>query len=188
MSDGEDDYGGDYDDTASVGFPEDDAVSEAEPREEALGLDEDAAGSDEEEETDGEAAEEEDIKVVDDRHSAMPQRLRADPILRISNKPRVVRIVHPEDRVTDTRLQLAEAARVLATRAQQIARYATCFTNTEGLHDPVDKARKELYDRCCPLCVRRFVGVNEAGETLVEEFKVREMVLPPLASLLEQGE
>jgi DNA-directed RNA polymerase I, II, and III subunit RPABC2 len=197
MSDDEggEDYG-DYEDAAF-----DDGRSEA-PDEGPLAeeveevVDEDAVGTDEDEEAGEEETEvEEEFRTAKEptesgegrlaSRGAAAQRPRVDPILRASNRPRPVRIVHPDDRVTDTRLQLAEAAMVLATRAQQIAKHATSFTDAAGLHDPVAIAQKELYDRRCPLRLRRVVGVGEGGEQLVEEFNVREMTLPPLAAVLE---
>jgi DNA-directed RNA polymerase I, II, and III subunit RPABC2 len=192
---------GDYEDLAESAYEDEEVASEApddepSPAEADEGLDEDAAGTDDEAGV-GEGAEEieEELNIAKEAadegrgaagasRGAAAQRPRVDPILRIGNKARAVHIVAPEDRITDTRLQPAEAARVLATRAQQIAKHATSFTDAAGLSDPVAIAQKELYDRRCPLILRRQIGTGPAGELLVEEFNIREMTLPPLASLL----
>jgi DNA-directed RNA polymerase subunit K/omega len=115
-----------------------------------------------------------------DPMKAHPERQKADPILRKSNKAHYVQIVPPQERVTDNRLHKSEAARVIAMRAQQIAKFGTCFTEGGGLHDAVALAFKELYDRRCPLVLRRVVGRGADGAQIVEEWNVREMTLPPL--------
>ncbi len=207
MSDDEggEDYG-DYEELAEPAYEDDDGVSEAAseapddeppPTEADEGLEEDAAGTDDEAAEEAAEDAEEELNIAKESpetgesrgaaRGAAAQRPRIDPILRIGNKARVVHIVAPDDRITDTRLQPAEAAHVLATRAQQIAKHATSFTDAAGLHDPVEIALKELYDRRCPLRLRRQIGTGPAGELLVEEFNVREMTLPPLATLRTHG-
>ncbi len=197
MSDDEggEDYG-EYEEDIAGGA--DDAELDAEPEAEAepeddeeVGLDEDAAGTDDEDEEDegeGEADEgEEDTEPAGASQKAQPQRQKIDPILRVANKHRVIRIVPPDERVTDNRLQKSEAAYVIAMRAEQIAKYATCFTEAPTLHDPVAKAFKELYDRRCPLTLQRLVGTGPFGEAIVEEWTVREMTLPPLTPPVPLG-
>ena len=156
-----------------------DADADADEDADEVGLEEDAAGTDDEGEGD-DAGDEEADPVEPVMQKARPERQKVDPILRMSNKPRFVRVVAPEDRVTDNRLHKSEAALVLAMRAQQISKYATRFTEGGALHDPVALAFKELFDRRCPFILRRPIGVGPGGEPVVEEWCVREMVLPPL--------
>jgi DNA-directed RNA polymerase subunit K/omega len=112
---------------------------------------------------------------------AHPQRVRVDPVIRASNRQHTIRLVPDEERTTDNRLHKSEAALVIAKRAEQIARHATHFAEkAAGLHDPVAIAYRELYERRCPLRLRRRVGYAPNGDELVEEWSVREMTLPPL--------
>jgi DNA-directed RNA polymerase subunit K/omega len=143
------------------------------------GLDEDAAGTDVDEDSDGDG-ESAGAPRLHPEQKAHPEAPAPDPLLRASNRALVARIVPPDERVTDGRLHRTEAAYVIAMRAQQIARHATCFTEGHDLHDPVALAFKELLDRRCPFILRRQVGVGPAGEPIVEEWAVREMALPPL--------
>lgn len=137
------------------------------------GLDEDAAGTDSGSDS-GTDAEYEPLVV-----NAAPQRARVDPILRMANTPTTVVLIPPEEHTSDDRLQRTEAAAVLAMRAEQIAKYATKFTEAPGQVDPYAIAYKELYDRRCPLRLRRVMGVQN-GVTYVEEWNIREMVLPAI--------
>jgi hypothetical protein len=203
MSDdeGPDDYA-DYDDTGDGGDDIDQAASVADGEETELEgdgdqeVDEDEGGlgspvgSDGEEEGEDdnddekEAGDGEDTIVesalVGAAMKAVPQRARVDPILKVSNKPRAIRVVAPEDRVTDSRLHRAEAAQIIAIRAEHIAKFATHFAETTGLRDPVDIAFAELYERRCPSILRRNVGTGPGGEQIVEDWDVRQMTLPPL--------
>jgi hypothetical protein len=185
--DGEDE--GEYEDLGIDEEPADDGLSVEADEADVVGLDEDAAGTDEDDE-------DEDVDEVDEDYTepvenptpkARPERQKTDPILRMSNNPRTVRVVAPEDRVTDNRLHKSEAAFVLAMRSQQIAKYATMFTDGGALHDPFALAYKELYDRRCPFILRRPIGTGSGGEQVVEEWVVREMVLPPLTPPVALG-
>jgi DNA-directed RNA polymerase subunit K/omega len=162
---------------------------EAEPGEEdgEPGLDEDAAGSDEDEEAGdedeeaGDEGEDESVEPAGASQKAHPQRLKVDPILRVSNKPREIIIVAADERVTDNCLHRSEAAALIGLRAEQIDKYASNFAETAGhLRDPVAIAYKELYDRRCPLKLRRSVGTGPRGEDIVEEWSPQEMTLPTL--------
>lgn len=189
--DGGEDYG-DFEDLGSdqlgenEGLDEDDAGSSSAGSEAAPGgadwgsEDGSSEGGPEGEAPEGEGESPEEEPAAPAAASARPERPKGDPLLRISNRPRVVRVVPAEERVTDGRLHKTEAAYLVAMRAEQIAKYATCFTDGGGLRDPVALAFKELLDRRCPLVIRRQVGVGPGGELLVEDWSVREMALPPL--------
>ena len=107
---------------------------------------------------------------------------RVDPVTRDANEPVRVIVVPADERQTDNRLHKSEAAQVLAVRAQQIAKSAKCFIagGPRELRDPYAIAFRELYDRCCPLILRRQVGMGAGGTIIVEEWVVREMTLPLL--------
>lgn len=96
--------------------------------------------------------------------------------------------VPDEERVTSTRLHVMEAARVIAMRAAQIERHPVIFTAKEAPagpppEDSVAMAKKELLEGNCPLIIRREVGRSRSAKGLtihVEEFRIRDMSLPPL--------
>ena len=89
--------------------------------------------------------------------------------------------VDDEDRTTDGRLQLNEAANALAIRAQQIADFATHYGDSAGKHsDPVQIAYEEFYLRKSPLILHRRVGTTADGRPIVERWTVRHMTLPAL--------
>jgi hypothetical protein len=158
----------------------------AEEPDDELGLDEDAAGTDEEEEEreEAEVAPEEELAPPEGptggAPKAAPQQARVDPLLRDANKHQRVFVVPLGERVTDNRLQKAEAAAVLAIRAAQIAKHATHFAKGVTSHDPAEIAYQELYQRRCPLTLRRKTGVLPDGTLVIEKWSAREMTLPPL--------
>lgn len=105
---------------------------------------------------------------------------KVDPIVKISNSHRRIIIVPDDERQTSNILQKSEAARVDATRAKQMESFPTIFTDASGIHDSVQRARKEREDLRCPLKLRRFVGYGPDGSMFYEEWLVREMVQPAL--------
>ncbi|XP_065668223.1 uncharacterized protein LOC136088441 [Hydra vulgaris] len=107
-------------------------------------------------------------------------RRKHDPLLRTSNKSQKTIIVDPEDRTTDHRLHDSEVAYIIAMRAQQIANTATHFATGCKFYDPVAIAYEELYSRRCPFILRREIGISPNGESIVENWNVREMTLPPI--------
>ncbi len=113
-------------------------------------------------------------------HPARPEAPKPDTLLMVSNRPRAVRIVPPDERVTEGRLHASESAYVLAMRAEQISKHATRFTTGDVPPDPVAIAFQELFERRCPLKLWRTVGVAPDGARLVEEWKVNEMTFTPL--------
>ncbi len=158
---------------------------------EIVAPDEDAeaadAGSDaDDSDADAEAADDDAVDAADIA-SAKPEKKaaessrapRAKPtLLDVSNGHSRIIVVAPDDRVTTNILQNAERAAILAMRATQIEQWPTAFVDIAGLRDPHAIARKELYERRCPLVVRRTVGYEPNGDRVVEDWCPREMVLP----------
>lgn len=68
--------------------------------------------------------------------------------------------VHPDNRITDSMMNDFEITAVINERAKQIENDAgnLCFTDTTGLSDPIEMAKKELLDKKCPLDLLRPVG------------------------------
>ena len=108
---------------------------------------------------------------------------KIDPIARMNVKPRSVIIVSPEDRITDNRLHENEASFILSTRAEEIAKNATCFANNKTYTNAATAAYYELMEHRCPFKLRRQVGISSTGDIIVEEWDVNTMVLPNIPSL-----
>lgn len=155
---------------------ETEADPDAEEDLDEMGLDEDAAGTDAD--SDAEEAGPEDF--ADEPGQARPTRPSPNPPQSKSNKAVTAIIVHPDERVTDHCLRRTEAAEILAMRAQEISKFGKSFVDPAGLHDPVAIAYKELFERRCPLLLRRFVGSGPAGEPVYEEWDPNTMTHPPL--------
>ena len=112
-----------------------------------------------------------------------PAAAAEDPILLESNMERKTIFVAPNKRITSNRLTSYEASSIIAMRSQHIAKYATCFVDVNNMHDPVKIATKELLTRRCPLLVHRQVGTTVDGDSIVEEWNPRTMVLPSLEAI-----
>ena len=84
-------------------------------------------------------------------------------------------VVKPEDRITSDVMTLYEYTEVISIRAAQIQANAKTFTNVDLLDDPIKMAEKEIYDRKCPLSIKRNINENE-----VEIWEVNELAIPPL--------
>lgn len=144
------------------------------------GKEEEREASAESEDEDEGAAEAELPEEGAPRKSPRKPEARVDRQAQASTESRRLIVVPPEERLTSNAMTLAEAARAIAIRAQQIATYPNVYTDIGGLTDPKDIAQKELLDRRSPLCLRRAVGRTPANETIVEEWSVREMSYPSL--------
>ncbi len=88
--------------------------------------------------------------------------------------PNTIIVVTGNDRVTSSIMTLEEVTRVVGTRAEQIENGASPFVDITFLNDAVKMAQKELYERKCPLMIRR-----KLSEMIVESWQVNEMELPP---------
>ncbi len=86
-----------------------------------------------------------------------------------------IRIVHPSKRVTSEYLTLYELTMIIGTRATHISKGSVIFTETEGLTDPRDIARKEIYENKCPLSITR-----KTSATTMEVWSVNEMIKPDI--------
>lgn len=86
-------------------------------------------------------------------------------------------IVNDNDRMTSSSLTLAECTKVIGCRATHIDQGAPIFTDITNLDNVHHMALKELYDKKCPLKIRRRLGKLQ-GKNAYEEWKVNEMNLP----------
>lgn len=80
----------------------------------------------------------------------------------------------PEKRRTSEIMTKFEYTKVVADRAEQIKNGSVCFTDVEGLSDPIEMAKKEVHDKKCPLDIRRMIT-----DKIAERWHVNEMAIPP---------
>jgi DNA-directed RNA polymerase subunit K/omega len=98
-------------------------------------------------------------------------------------KSRNIIIVPSHERVTDNKLHKSEVSFLLSTRAKQISKHATHFVENYIGTNAMTIAYKELYTHRCPLKLRRQIGVTVKGDILMEEWDVKQMVLPKIDEL-----
>jgi len=67
-----------------------------------------------------------------------------------------------ENRKTSEIMTMFEYTEIIGHRAKQIENGGPCFTNVEGITDPIKMAEKELRDRKCPLDIIRKLSNNVA--------------------------
>jgi DNA-directed RNA polymerases I, II, and III subunit RPABC2 len=65
-----------------------------------------------------------------------------------------------------------ERARILGTRALQIAMGAPVMVELEGETDPLEIARKELKDRKIPIIIRRYLPDGSFEDWGVDELHI----------------
>jgi DNA-directed RNA polymerase subunit K/omega len=82
--------------------------------------------------------------------------------------------VPKDERKTSSTMTIAEFARVVAQRATEIDNKSPIYVDRGDLVDAEAIARKEVYERQCPVNIIRDVGRNR-----FEEWEVNEMSLPP---------
>ncbi|KAI1730800.1 RNA polymerase rpb6 domain-containing protein [Ditylenchus destructor] len=76
------------------------------------------------------------------------------------------------DRVTTPFMTKYERARILGTRALQIAMGAPVMVELEGESDPLEIARKELKDRKIPIVIRRYLPDGSFEDWGVDELQI----------------
>jgi len=99
----------------------------------------------------------------------------------IENKEyKTIILVSDDERITDNKVQLSEAARLIAVMAYHFSKYPRTFTNCTGIDNPIDIAKKHYHDRKIPLKIRRKIGQLNIHEEIYEQWDPNEMILPDL--------
>lgn len=70
-------------------------------------------------------------------------------------------IVHNNNKLTSNYLFRYEYSKIIGIRAEQISQGSKVFIDTQGLSDPIEMAKKELFSNKCPLSVKRCIGNNQ---------------------------
>uniref|UniRef100_A0A1B6DH13 DNA-directed RNA polymerases I, II, and III subunit RPABC2 n=1 Tax=Clastoptera arizonana TaxID=38151 RepID=A0A1B6DH13_9HEMI len=80
--------------------------------------------------------------------------------------------VQKTNRITTTYMTKYERARVLGTRALQIAMCAPVMVELEGETDPLQIAMKELKQRKIPIIIRRYLPDNSYEDWGIDELTI----------------
>lgn len=94
--------------------------------------------------------------------------------IQILNADNQGQAVQPSKRITTPYLTKYERARVLGTRALQIAMCAPVMVELEGLTDPLKIAMKELKARKIPIIIRRFLPDGSYEDWSINELIITE--------------
>ncbi len=86
-------------------------------------------------------------------------------------------IIPEEQRITSQILTLEEFTEAVGIRATQIERGAPVFTDVTGYSDPIEMAKKEIFDGRCPLKLVREMKQLE-NSRWVEVWKINDMTIP----------
>lgn len=79
----------------------------------------------------------------------------------------------PVNRVTSECMTRFEYTEIISQRAKQIENGGPCFTDTDGISDPIEMAKKELCDKKCPLNI-----IRPITNFVAEKWSVNEMAIP----------
>ncbi|XP_013403508.1 DNA-directed RNA polymerases I, II, and III subunit RPABC2 [Lingula anatina] len=83
--------------------------------------------------------------------------------------------VEPKERVTTPYMTKYERARVLGTRALQIAMCAPVMVELEGETDPLHIAMKELKARKIPIIIRRYLPDGNFEDWSIDELIINDV-------------
>uniref|UniRef100_A0A1I7Y7N1 DNA-directed RNA polymerases I, II, and III subunit RPABC2 n=1 Tax=Steinernema glaseri TaxID=37863 RepID=A0A1I7Y7N1_9BILA len=84
------------------------------------------------------------------------------------------KVVPSAERVTTPYMTKYERARILGTRALQIAMGAPVMVELEGETDPLEIARKELKDHKIPIVIRRYLPDGSFEDWGVDELHIND--------------
>ena len=74
---------------------------------------------------------------------------------------KIENIVHPNNRITSQYLSRYEYSKIIGIRAEQISQGSKVFVNTDNMNDPIEMAKKELYENKTPLSIKRYIGLTK---------------------------
>lgn len=109
-----------------------------------------------------------DIPILEEIKQPIKEKYEYAPILQTENIYR-----RPEDRVSSEVMTKFEFCEAVSIRARQIEQKNKIFTEIGHLTDPIEIAKKEIYDKKCPLSVVRVIFNNQ-----MEKWHINEMAIP----------
>lgn len=86
---------------------------------------------------------------------------------------KILTVVKGNKRITQSRMCLEEITKVIGIRATEIDQGAPAYVDITNIKNTIHMALLEVYQRKCPLSIRRHLSLN-----VVEEWSVNEMELP----------
>jgi DNA-directed RNA polymerase subunit K/omega len=84
-----------------------------------------------------------------------------------------ITIIHDTNRITSDCMTKFEYTEVVSVRAANIQMGGVCFTDVSNIDDPILKAKKEIYDKKCPLSILRMIKEN-----VYEKYDVNSLAIP----------
>jgi hypothetical protein len=97
---------------------------------------------------------------------------------RYEYKPEITKtliIMDPTNRITKEYMTKFEYTEVISQRAKQIENGGESFTDVTDISDPLEIAKKEIFDKKCPLSVRRHLTFD-----ICEQWDINELSIPDL--------
>jgi DNA-directed RNA polymerase subunit K/omega len=114
-----------------------------------------------------------DIEIEEDNDIEEDSGVEEEPIEPSSSDYfKMISIVPIQERVTSDIMSYYEFSEVIGIRTTHIENGSTVYTKVDNSYSPRQMALKELFDRKCPLKVRRQVGKK------IEIWKCSELAIP----------
>jgi DNA-directed RNA polymerase subunit K/omega len=107
---------------------------------------------------------------------------QTENMLNNANSIVTIKITPDDERITSDQISINELSNVLSIRANLIAKTATFFVDAMGKTNPIDIAHDEIYQKKCPLKIRRVTKIDVDGEITVEDWSVNELTIPSIPS------
>lgn len=82
--------------------------------------------------------------------------------------------VEPNDRITSNIITEFEFSKIIGIRATQIQDGSKIYVDIGNLTNPIEIARKEIFNNKCPLSIKRFIGIYD-NKKLFEVWNVNEL-------------
>lgn len=126
-----------------------------------------------------------DLEDTEQVYTSLPEQGSADPSQQIHQE---IIVVAPENRRTSSMMNRFELTEAISIRTAQLAARPTAMTDTSGLDNPCDMAKKEISDGKCPLILRRAIAHKEDKATnrmitIVEDWDVNKMSKPEMFNM-----
>jgi len=143
-------------------------------------MSDDEGGGDFEEGGEEEAQEFQDVEIQDenegegdgDGEGGEKENISVHPTEQVEKEGENVKGRENKVKITTRYLTKYERARVLGTRALQIAMNAPIMVELEGETDPLQIAKKELRQKRIPLIIRRYLPDDSYEDWSIEELEI----------------
>lgn len=79
----------------------------------------------------------------------------------LENDSKIQYIIKNDDKITSNIITIYEMTELIGIRATQIANNAPVFVDVGYLTDPIEMAKKEIFENKCPLYIKRYIGLDK---------------------------